>query len=140
MKKLKKGIISSLAKILATVDTSKMSSDSRIAIVRNFIATKLVANEIAMLEEETSKKLITDEFKELQAKENKTEEEIKLFAKLTEQINKEYIDILSSNLNEEVDIDLKTMSEDDFDKLIGEIVDLKPNQFDLIHEVLVNKD
>ena len=137
MKKLKKGIISSLAKILATVDTSKMSSDSRIAIVRNFIATKLVANEIAMLEEETSKKLITDEFKGLQVKENKTEEETKLFAKLTEQINKEYIDILSSNLNEEVDIDLKTMSEDDFDKLIGEIVDLKPNQFDLIHEVLV---
>lgn len=140
MKKLKKGIISSLAKILATIDTSKMSSDSRVAIVRNFIATKLVANEIAMLEEETSKKLITDEFKELQAKENKTEEEIKLFAKLTEQINKEYIDILSSNLNEEIDIDLKSMSEDDFDKLIGEIVDLKPNQFDLIHEVLVNKD
>lgn len=137
MEKLKKGIISSLAKILATVDTSKISSDSRIAIVRNFIATKLVANEIAMLEEETSKKLITDEFKELQVKENKTEEETKLFAKLTEQINKEYIDILSSNLNEEVDIDLKTMSEDDFDKLIGEIVDLKPNQFDLIHEVLV---
>lgn len=137
MEKLKKGIISSLAKILATVDTSKMSSESRVAIVRNFIATKLVANEIATLEEETGKKLITDEFKELQAKENKTEEEIKLFAKLTEQINKEYIDILSSNLNEEVDIDLKTMSEDDFDKLIGEIVDLKPNQFDLIHEVLV---
>ena len=137
MEKLKKGIISSLAKVLATVDTSKMSSDSRIAIVRNFIATKLVANEIAMLEEETSKKLITDEFKELQVKENKTEEETKLFAKLTEQINKEYIDILSSNLNEEVDIDLKTMSEDDFDKLIGEIVDLKPNQFDLIHEVFV---
>ena len=137
MEKLKKGIISSLAKILATVDTSKISSDSRIAIVRNFIATKLVANEIAMLEEETSKKLITDEFKELQVKENKTEEETKLFAKLTEQINKEYIDILSSNLNEEVDIDLKTMSEDDFDKLIGEIVDLKPNQFDLIHEVFV---
>lgn len=137
MEKLKKGIISSLAKILATVDTSKMSSESRVAIVRNFIATKLVANEIAMLEEETSKKLITDEFKGLQVKENKTEEETKLFAKLTEQINKEYIDILSSNLNEEVDIDLKTMSEDDFDKLIGEIVDLKPNQFDLIHEVLV---
>ena len=137
MEKLKKGLISSLAKILATVDTSKISSDSRIAIVRNFIATKLVANEIAMLEEETSKKLITDEFKELQVKENKTEEETKLFAKLTEQINKEYIDILSSNLNEEVDIDLKTMSEDDFDKLIGEIVDLKPNQFDLIHEVFV---
>ena len=114
-----------------------MSSESRVAIVRNFIATKLVANEIAMLEEETSKKLITDEFKGLQVKENKTEEETKLFAKLTEQINKEYIDILSSNLNEEVDIDLKTMSEDDFDKLIGEIVDLKPNQFDLIHEVLV---
>lgn len=140
MKKLKKGIISSLAKILATVDTSKMSSESRVAIVRNFIATKLVANEIATLEEETGKKLITDEFKELQAKETKTEEETKRFTELTEQINKEYVDVLNSNLNEEVDIDLKTMSEDDFDKLIGEIVDLKPNQFDLIHEVLVNKD
>jgi hypothetical protein len=137
MEKLKKGIISSLAKILATVDTSKMSSESRVAIVRNFIATKLVANEIATLEEETGKKLITDEFKELQAKETKTEEETKRFTELTEQINKEYVDVLNSNLNEEIDIDLKTMSEDDFDKLIGEIVDLKPNQFDLIHEVLV---
>ena len=29
------------------------------------------------------------------------------------------------------------MSEDEFDKLIGDIIDLKPNQFDLIHEVLV---
>ena len=140
MQKLKKGIISSLAKILATVDTSKMSSESRVAIVRNFIATKLIANEIATLEEETGKKLITDEFKELQEKETKTEEETKRFTELTEQINKEYVDVLNSNLNEDVDIDLKTMSEDDFDKLICEIVDLKPNQFDLIHEVLVNKD
>ena len=137
MQKLKKGIISSLAKVLATVDTSKMSSESRVAIVRNFIATKLVSNEIATLEEETSKKLVTNEFRELQAKENKTEEETTHLSELTNQINKEYIDILSSNLNEEVDIDLKTMSEDEFDKLIGEITDLKPNQFDLIHEVLV---
>ena len=73
MEKLKKGIISSLAKVLATVDTSKMTSESRVAIVRNFIATKLVANEIATLEEETGKKLVTDEFKDLQAKETKTE-------------------------------------------------------------------
>lgn len=48
MQKLKKGIISSLAKVLATVDTSKMTSESRVAIVRNFIATKLIANEIAI--------------------------------------------------------------------------------------------
>lgn len=137
MEKLKKGIISSLAKVLATVDTSKMTSESRVAIVRNFIATKLIANEIATLEEETSKKLITDEFRDLQAKEVKTEEETTRFSELTNQINKEYIDVLNSNLSEEIEIDLKTMSEDDFDKLIGEITDLKPNQFDLIHEVLV---
>ena len=137
MEKLKKGIISSLAKVLATVDTSKMTSESRVAIVRNFIATKLIANEISTLEEETSKKLVTNEFKELQAKENKTEEEAAHLSELTNQINKEYVDILNSSLNEEVEIDLKTMSEDDFDKLIGEITDLKPNQFDLIHEVLV---
>lgn len=137
MQKLKKGIISSLAKLLATVDTSKMTSESRVAIVRNFIATKLIANEIATLEEETSKKLITDEFRDLQAKEVKTEEETTRLTELTNQINKEYIDVLNSNLSEEVDIDLKTMSEDDFDKLIGEITDLKPNQSDLIHEVLV---
>ena len=137
MQKLKKGIISSLAKLLATVDTSKMTSESRVAIVRNFIATKLVANEIATLEEETSKKLITDEFRDLQAKETKTEEETTRLTELTNQINKEYVDVLNSNLSEEIEIDLKTMSEDDFDKLIGEITDLKPNQFDLIHEVLV---
>ena len=137
MQKLKKGIISSLAKVLATVDTSKMTSESRVAIVRNFIATKLVANEIATLEEETGKKLVTDEFKDLQAKETKTEEETAHLTELTNQINKEYVDVLNSNLSEEIEIDLKTMSEEDFDKLIGEITDLKPNQFDLIHEVLV---
>lgn len=140
MEKLKKGLISSLVKVLATIDTSKMSSDSRVAIVRNFIAMKLIANEIATLEEETTKKLITDDFKTLQAKEDKNEEETKELNKLTDQINKEYIDILNTAFNEEVDIDIKTMSETDFDKLVGEIVDLKPNQFDLIHELLVKKD
>ena len=140
MQKLKKGIISSLAKLLATVDTSKMTSESRVAIVRNFIATKLIANEIATLEEETSKKLITDEFRDLQAKEVKTEEETTRLTELTNQINKEYVDVLNSNLSEEIEIDLKTMSEDDFDKLIGKITDLKPNQFDLIHEVLVKEE
>ena len=121
MEKLKKGIISSLAKLLATVDTSKMTSESRVAIVRNFIATKLIANEIATLEEETSKKLITDEFRDLQAKEVKTEEETTRLTELTNQINKEYVDVLNSNLSEEIEIDLKTMSEDDFDKWLDSI-------------------
>lgn len=137
MQKLKKGIINSLVKILATIDTSKMSSESRVAIVRNFIAMKLISNEISTLEEETTKKLITDKFKELQTKENKTDEETKKLNELTDQINKEYIDILNTTLNEEVEVDIKIISESDFDKLIGEIVDLKPNQFDLIHEALV---
>ena len=137
MEKLKKGIINSLVKILATIDTSKMSSESRVAIVRNFIAMKLISNEISTLEEETTKKLITDEFKELQTKENKTDEETKKLNELTDQINKEYIDILNTTLNEEIEVDIKIISESDFDKLIGEIVDLKPNQFDLIHEVFV---
>lgn len=140
MQKLKKGIINSLVKILATIDTSKMSSESRVAIVRNFIAMKLISNEISTLEEETTKKLITDEFKELQTKENKTDEETKKLNELTDQINKEYIDILNTTLNEEVEVDIKIISESDFDKLIGEVTDLKPNQFDLIHELLVKKD
>lgn len=137
MEKLKKGIINSLVKILATIDTSKMSSESRVAIVRNFIAMKLISNEISTLEEETTKKLITDEFKELQTKENKTDEETKKLNELTDQINKEYIDILNTTLNEEVEVDIKIISESDFDKLIGEVTDLKPNQFDLVHEALV---
>ena len=140
MQKLKKGIINSLVKILATIDTSKMSSESRVAIVRNFIAMKLISNEISTLEEETTKKLITDEFKELQTKENKTDEETKKLNELTDQINKEYIDILNTTLNEEVEVDIKIISESDFDKLIGEVTDLKPNQFDLIYELLVKKD
>ena len=140
MEKLKKGIINSLVKILATIDTSKMSSESRVAIVRNFIAMKLISNEISTLEEETTKKLITDEFKELQTKENKTDEETKKLNELTDQINKEYIDILNTTLNEEVEVDIKIISESDFDKLIGEVTDLKLNQFDLIHELLVKKD
>jgi len=137
MQKLKKGIIKTLNIILATIDTTKLKSEVRIALVRNYIITKTIANELSTLEEETVKKIITDEFKELQSKENKTEQDTIHLNELSNQINKEYIDILSSSLNEEVDIDLKTMSEDDFDKLIGEITDLKPNQFDLIHEVLV---
>lgn len=140
MQKLKKGIINSLVKILATIDTSKMSSDSRVVIVRNFIAMKLISNEISTLEEETTKRLITDEFKELQTKENKTNEEAKKLNELTDQINKEYIDVLNTVLNEEVEVDIKIISESDFDKLIGEVTDLKPNQFDLIHELLVKKD
>lgn len=137
MQKLKKGIIKTLNIILATIDTTKLKSEVRIALVRNYIITKTIANELSILEEETVKKIVTDEYRELQAKENKTEEETIHLSELTNQINKEYIDILNSSLNEEVDMDLKTMSEDEFDKLIGDITDLKPNQFDLIHEVLV---
>ena len=137
MQKLKKGIIKTLNTILSTITTTKLESEVRIMLVRNYIITKTIANELSTLEEETVKKIVTDEYRELQAKENKTEEETIHLSELTNQINKEYIDILNSSLNEEVDIDLKTMSEDEFDKLIGEITDLKPNQFDLIHEVLV---
>lgn len=137
MQKLKKGIIKTLNTILSTIDTTKLESEVRITLVRNYILTKTISNELSTLEEETVKKIITDEFKELQSKENKTEQDTIRLNELSNQINKEYVDILSSSLNEEVDIDLKTMSEDDFDKLIGEIVDLKPNQFDLIHEALV---
>lgn len=137
MQKLKKGIIKTLNTILSTITTTKLESEVRIALVRNYIITKTIANELSILEEETVKKIVTDEYRELQAKENKTEEETIHLSELTNQINKEYIDILNSSLNEEVDMDLKTMSEDEFDKLIGDITDLKPNQFDLIHEVLV---
>ena len=137
MQKLKKGIIKTLNTILSTIDTTKLESEVRITLVRNYILTKTIANELSTLEEETVKKIITDEFKELQSKENKTEQDTIHLNELSNQINKEYADILSSSLNEEVDIDLKTMSEEAFDKLIGEVTDLKPNQFDLIHEVLV---
>ena len=140
MQKLKKGIIKTLNTILSTIDTTKLESEVRITLVRDYILTKTISNELSTLEEETVKKIVTDEFKELQSKENKTEQDTIYLNELSNQINKEYVDILSSSLNEEVDIDLKTMSEDDFDKLIGEVTDLKPNQFDLIHEVLVKQE
>ena len=140
MQKLKKGIIKTLNTILSIIDTTKLESEVRITLVRDYILTKTISNELSTLEEETVKKIVTDEFKELQSKENKTEQDTIYLNELSNQINKEYVDILSSSLNEEVDIDLKTMSEDDFDKLIGEVTDLKPNQFDLIHEVLVKQE
>ena len=140
MQKLKKGIIKTLNTILSAIDTTKLESEVRITLVRNYILTKSISNELSTLEEETVKKIVTDEFKELQSKENKTEQDTIRLNELSNQINKEYVDILSSSLNEEVDIDLKTMSEEAFDKLIGEVTDLKPNQFDLIHEVLVKQE
>ena len=140
MQKLKKGIIKTLNTILSAIDTTKLESEVRITLVRNYILTKSISNELSTLEEETVKKIVTDEFKELQSKENKTEQDTIRLNELSNQINKEYVDILSSSLNEEVDIDLKTMSEEDFDKLIGDVTDLKPNQFDLIHEVLVKQE
>ena len=76
----------------------------------------------------------------MQAKENKNEEETKLFNTLTEQVNKEYIDILNPVLNEEIEVDLKEISEDEFDKLVSGISNLNLSQFDLLHELLIKKD
>lgn len=140
MQKLKKGIIKALNTILASTDTTKLDSDVRVKLVRNFIITRIIANELNTLEEETVKKIVTDEYRELQAKENKTDNEIKTFNTLTEQVNKEYIDILNPVLNEEIEVDLKQISEEEFDKLVSGIANLNLTQFDLLHELLVEKD
>ena len=140
MQKLKKGIIKTLNTILSTIDTTKLDSEVRVKLVRNFITTRIIANDLNLLEEDTVKKIVTEEYRTLQAKENKNEEETKLFNTLTEQVNKEYIDILNPVLNEEIEVDLKEISEDEFDKLVSGISNLNLSQFDLLHELLIKKD
>lgn len=140
MQKLKKGIIKALNTILASTDTTKLDSEVRVKLVRNFITTRIIANDLNLLEEDTVKKIVTEEYRTLQAKENKNEEETKLFNTLTEQVNKEYIDILNPVLNEEIEVDLKEISEDEFDKLVSGISNLNLSQFDLLHELLIKKD
>ena len=58
---------------------------------------------------------------------------------MTEQINKEYIEVFNPILNEEVELDLKLIDEDNFDKLVSGISNLNLNQFDLLYELLVKK-
>ena len=140
MQKLKKGIIKALNTILASTDTTKLDSEVRVKLVRNFITTRIIANDLNLLEEDTVKKIVTEEYRTLQAKENKNEEETKLFNTLTEQVNKEYIDILNPVLNEEIEVDIKEISEDEFDKLVSGISNLNLSQFDLLHELLIKKD
>lgn len=137
MQKLKKGIINSLAKVLATVDTSKMSSDSRIAIVRNFIATKLVAKEVEEAKKQAAEKLITEDFKELQNKNDKTDDEKVKLAELEQSINVEFSEIINPILEEDAEIDIKKISEEDFDKVIEGTSNMNLAQLDLLHELIV---
>ncbi|WP_321437245.1 hypothetical protein [uncultured Bacteroides sp.] len=137
METFKKGMVNLMGELLAVVNVAQMSSTGRVAITRNFMAAKKVAKEIAEARKEASEKLLTEEFQELMQKEEKTEEEKARFAELENMINAEGAEILNPILDEEVEIDIKKISEEDFDKIIEGTESMNLAQLDFLHELIV---
>ena len=134
---MKKGEITLLCDLLAAVNVAQMSAAGRVAITRNFMSTKKVAKEVEEAKKQAAEKLITDEFKELQNKEDKTDEEKAKLSELEQSINRDFSEILNPILLEDYELELKMIDENDFDKLI-ESSNLNQNQFDFLHDKIVD--
>lgn len=134
---MEKGEITLLCDLLAAVNVAQMSAAGRVAITRNFMATKKVAKEVEEAKKQAAEKLITDEFKELQNKEDKTDEEKAKLSELEQSINRDFSEILNSILLEDYELELKMIDEADFDKLVG-CSTLNQNQFDFLHDKIVD--
>jgi len=137
MEILKKGMVDLMCNLLSVANVAQMSSAGRVAITRNFMTAKKVAKEIAEARKAASEKLLTDEFKELLQKEDKTKKEQDYFNKMECSINAEEAESLNPIINEEVEIDIKKISEADFDKMIEGTESLNLAQLDFLHELIV---
>lgn len=134
---MKKGEITLLCDLLAAVNVAQMSAAGRVAITRNFISTKKVAKEVEEAKKQAAEKLITEDFKELQNKNDKTDDEKVKLAELEQSINVEFSEIINPILEEESEIDIKKINEDDFDKVIEGTSNMNLAQLDLLHELIV---
>ena len=136
MKKLE---ILDLFDLIKSIDTDKLEGNTRICIVRNYMLLSGIVEEFERYKIKVAEKLITKEFKELQANDKRNEKEELRFKELNESLNKEFIDIINPTLSEECEIELKNISEKDFDSIIN-VCTFSNEQFRYLHNAIVDKN
>lgn len=136
MKKLE---ILDLFDLIKSIDTDKLEGNTRICIVRNYMLLSGIVEDFERYKIKVAEKLITKEFKELQANEKRNEKEELRFKELNESLNKEFIDIINPTLSEECEINIKKINEEDFDSIIN-VCTFSNEQFRYLHNAIVDKN
>lgn len=136
---MKKGTIEAITEALEFVNTSSLTSDARKAIARNYINLSSIAKDVREKRTAASKKITPARVSELQKLEKRTESENIELDNLMRIASTEFAEVLTPLLDEEVEVNLTTISEEDFDSLVSESKDLRLRGFALLHEHLVQK-
>ena len=136
---MKKVEILDLFDLIKSIDTDKLEGNTRICIVRNYMLLSGIVEEFERYKIKVAEKLITKEFKELQANDKRNEKEELRFKELNESLNKEFIDIINPTLSEECKINIKKINEEDFDNII-KLCTFSNEQFNYLHNMIVDKN
>ena len=135
---MKKAEIVQLFSLIDKINTDDLVDNARICIVRNYMLLSVIVDELEKYKLKVAEKLITKEFKELQANDNRDEKEELRFKELNESLNKEFIDIINPILSEDCEINIKKINEEDFDNII-KVCTFSNSQFNYLHNMIVDK-
>lgn len=139
MKKVKKNQVKILSQILGVLKPEGLHEEVRAVIGRNYIASRTVVRELESSQEDLSKQLITDRFKELNTKEDRTADEEVEFNTLSKSINKTFADVMDPLLDEECELNATPISQSQYDKLMDNPGSLTYGELGFIYELLVDE-
>ena len=135
---MKKAEIVQLFSLIDKINTDDLVDNARICIVRNYMLLSVIVDELEKYKLKVAEKLITKEFKDLQANDNRDEKEELRFKELNESLNKEFIDIINPILSDDCEINIKKINEEDFDNII-KVCTFSNAQFNYLHNMIVDK-
>ena len=135
---MKKAEIVQLFSLIDKINTDDLVDNVRICIVRNYMLLSVIVDELEKYKLKVAEKLITKEFKDLQANDNRDEKEELRFKELNESLNKEFIDIINPILSDDCEINIKKINEEDFDNII-KVCTFSNAQFNYLHNMIVDK-
>ena len=139
MKVFKKSEVRALVQVMAGIKLANMTSEVKVPLTRNFVRLRSVVKEIEDIQKDTSDKLLTEEYKVLSEKQDRTSEEETRFAELNESINKDYAAVVEPIFNEDCEIDIQYITEKQYDKFI-EKFELELAIAGIIHDNFVKAD
>ena len=139
MKTFKKSEVRALVQIMAGIKLANMTSEVKVPLTRNFVRLRSVVKEIEDIQKDTSEKLITEDYKLLSEKRDRTSEEETIFTEMSESINTDYAAVIDPILKEECEIDIHFITDKQFDKFV-EKFDLELAIAGIIYDNFVKAD
>lgn len=137
-------------KILLKDGEKELSKELKVKVMRIRMAYNKIKKNFDTEVQEFTEELMTDEFKELNSKQEKTSEEEARYAELTDSINSEYQEFLIQKGKEEVESIEDTFSMEEYGDILevnaGNDVEINGNKIpavdflEIVYELFVKED